>query len=289
LSVASASREYTLRARISQVLHRIARGCTLDDMSIALHPRDLRAAFHDGGLQIAFQPQWNLQEAWNGEFRTSRPVAVEALSRWHHASTGEVPPTEFIPLAERGLFLHELDIDVLDRAARQVAAWQSTGHAIGLAVNAAPSHFSSSYVDAALEIADKCGLDLASLTVEITETPSPQFSESMRSALESLRAAAISVSVDDFGASDTTVDMLRGLPISEVKLDRSLVLRTDWEADDLIAEVVTASDDEGWRVVAEGIETTEDLKRSVARGCHRGQGFLWGRPAAAPMIEALLG
>jgi EAL domain-containing protein (putative c-di-GMP-specific phosphodiesterase class I) len=254
-----------------------------------LRPDDLLAALRRGELRIAYQGQWDLDASWDGAFRDARPVALEALSRWNHPIAGDVPPEEFVALAEQGGFLDRLDLDVLTRATAQIASWRSGRRAVGLSVNAAPSHFSASYAESAIRIADALRLDPATLTIEITETPPPQFTDSMRGSLESLRMAGIGVSVDDYGASDTTLDMLKRLPIDEVKLDRSLVQRDDADADEMVDGVVTAARDHGWRVVAEGIETTADLERSVRRGCHRGQGFLWGLPAAATVMEEKLG
>lgn len=257
-------------------------------MVTSLHPVDLRMAMREGALQIAYQSQWDLTAAPDGPRTPARPVAVEALSRWHHPRSGPVPPDEFIPLAERGAFLDELDLDLLSRAAGQVAAWQARGHRVGLAVNAAPSHFAMPYARGALRVLETTGLDPASLTVEITESPAPQFSHAMNHALDHLRAAGVAVSVDDFGAAETTVGMLRGLPIDEVKIDRTLVQRADPEADAIVADVVHAARREGWRIVAEGIETLDDLVRSVRRGCDRGQGFYWGRPMDAERMAAAL-
>jgi EAL domain-containing protein (putative c-di-GMP-specific phosphodiesterase class I) len=110
----------------------------------------------------------------------------------------------------------------------------------------------------------------------------------MLSAIESLRAAGVTISVDDFAAGDTTVAMLEMLPIDEVKIDRSLTQRTDADADDTVAAVVETSADHGWRVVAEGIETVTDLERAVSRGCGRGQGFLWGTPLSEGAMDELL-
>ena len=251
-------------------------------------PLELLETFRGGRLQVAYQGQWDLDVAWDAGFMTSAPVAVEALSRWNHPEIGRVSPEDFIPLAEQGGFLDALDADVLARAATQVAAWNDAGHAIGLSVNAAPSHFSSSYAESAIRIAQNSNLELSALTIEITEAPAPQLRESMRAALERLRSVGVSVSVDDFGAGGTTLDMLQGLPIDEVKLDRSLVQRDDADADAIVHDVVGLAHESAWRVVAEGIETTEDLERSVLRGCHRGQGFLWGRPVEAAAMELAL-
>ena len=257
-------------------------------MTLIPRPLDLFETFRGGGLQIAYQGQWDLDASWDEGFLVSPPVAVEALSRWNHPELGGVSPEEFIPLAEQGGFLDAIDADVLSRAATQVATWSNAGHEVTLSVNAAPSHFSSSYVEDAIRISQSRGLDLSALTIEITETPAPQLHESMRAALEELRSAGVSVSIDDFGAGGTTLDMLQNLPIDEVKLDRSLVQRSDADADAIIDDVVSAARENRWRVVAEGIETTTDLERSVRRGCHRGQGFLWGPPVEAPAMELAL-
>lgn len=256
-------------------------------MSMTLEPRDLREALRSGNLSLAYQAQWDIAD--RARFSDARPVSVEALSRWHHEDAGDVSPGAFVPLAEQGRFLDALDVDVLQRATRQVAAWRADGHELGLSVNAAPSHFSTAYADAALRAVDQVGLDPRALTIEITETPSPQFSEAMRVGLQNLRSAGIGVSVDDFGAGDTTVDALRTWPIDEVKIDRSLVRRTDAEADAVIGAVVATAREHGWRVVAEGIETIDDLDRSIRRGCDRGQGFLWGMPVPASDMAAMLG
>ncbi|WP_295014874.1 EAL domain-containing protein [uncultured Microbacterium sp.] len=251
-----------------------------------LRPRDLAQALRDGELDIAYQAQWDLSEVWNDGLREARPIGVEALSRWKHATLGHVPPDAFIPLAQQGEFLDALDIAVLRRAVRQVVRWSTRGRPLALAVNAAPTHFSSTYADAAIRCASEAGLDPAMLTVEITETPSPQFRAVMTGPLASLHAAGIGVSVDDFGAGDTTIESIAGLPIAEVKIDRSLAQRTDAQADRIVGELVDAAREHGWRVVAEGIETVQDLERAVRRGCDRGQGFLWGRPVSAEQFEA---
>ncbi|WP_203582379.1 EAL domain-containing protein [Microbacterium hibisci] len=249
--------------------------------------RDLRAALSAGELSIAFQPQFDLTAPLS-QATVSAPVSVEALCRWRHAEEGQVSPERFIRLAEDGEFLDELDAHVFDRAAAQVALWRSSGHEVGLAVNASPAHFSSRYADAVVARLDTLGLEPSVLTIEITEAPSPQLRPPMLSAIESLHSVGVAISVDDFAAGDTTVAMLEVLPIDEVKIDRSLTQRSDAAADDAVAAVVESSNDHGWRVVAEGIETLADLERSRGRGCHRGQGYLWGLPLPVAEMDELL-
>jgi len=256
--------------------------------------RDLRSALSAGELSIAFQPQYDLLTssiaASNAALGGSppAPVAVEALCRWNHALLGAVSPERFIPLAEAAEFLDEMDAHVFGRAADEIARWRAEGHVLALAVNASPAHFSSHYAETVLARLDALDLDPAVMTIEITEAPSPQLRPPMLSAIQSLHSVGVAISVDDYAAGDTTVEMLEALPIDEVKIDRSLTQRTDAAADDAIAAVVESSGDHGWRVVAEGIETVADLERAVARGCHRGQGYLLGLPLSVVEMDELL-
>lgn len=250
--------------------------------------RDLRAALSAGELSVAYQGQYDLDAVTPGSAAAAAPVGVEALARWDHVVLGAVPPDRFIPLAEEAEFLDEVDADIFQRAAVQVAHWHEAGLGVELSVNASPAHFSSRYADDVLSRLDGLGLDPAMLTIEITEAPTPQLRPPMLSAIEALRAVGVSISVDDFAAEDTTLAMLDLLPIDEVKIDRSLTRRTDAAAHDAVAAVVAAGARHGWRVTAEGIETVEDLERAVARGCDRGQGYLWGKPMPARDMEAAL-
>jgi len=250
---------------------------------------DLRTAVAGGELSVAYQGQYDLgATAETGDTLAAVPASVEALCRWRHPEQGPISPEVFIPLAERGGFLDEVDGYVFSRAAEQISEWRDGGHDVGFAVNVSPAHFSSRYADAVMIRLDELDLDPAALTVEITEAPLPQLRAPMLSAIESLHQAGVTISVDDFAASDTTVAMLESLPIDEVKLDRSLTQRVDAAADDAIATVVETSAGHGWRVVAEGIETIADLARAVARGCDRGQGYLWGMPLTADAMSGVL-
>ena len=249
--------------------------------------RDLRAALERNELSIAYQLQWQLEPDASRPTEL-RPVMVEALSRWTHSRLGTIPPDMFIPLAEQDGCLDEIDLDLLRRAAAQVARWRSSGAEIGLSANASPARFVEGYARRMVEAIRHAGLDPAVVTIEVTETPAPQLNPGMRSAIDVLHRAGASVSVDDFDGATTTVSLLESLPIDEVKIDRSLVQRSDADADRAIADVVEAAEARGWCTVAEGIETIADLDRARRRGCQRGQGYLWGRPASADVVRASL-
>ncbi|MBD3940668.1 EAL domain-containing protein [Microbacterium sp. NEAU-LLC] len=257
-------------------------------LSSAQLTRDLRGALAAGDLSIAFQGQYDLPPDVRDVPTAGGPVVLEALCRWEHSTLGPIAPDVFIPLAERGEFLDQVDAHVFSRAAESIAQWRQAGFDVGLAVNASPAHFSTGYADIVMARLEELDLDPRVVTVEITEAPSPQLRPPMLSAIESLRAIGVTISVDDFAAGDTTVEMLELLPIDEVKLDRSLTQRTDAAADDAIAAVVETSEGHGWRVVAEGIETIADLARAVSRRCRRGQGYLWGAPLAVSDMGELL-
>lgn len=244
---------------------------------------DLREAVASGGLSIAYQPQFALGPA--GVSPT--PVAVEGLCRWTHETDGDVPPATFIPLAEGAHIVEEIDVLMLARGAAQVTAWQRDGHAIGLATNASPSHITFAYADAVIARLDDLSIDPSTITIEITESPSPQLLPVMDGPLQRLRSEGVAISIDDFGSRDTTIEMIEALPIDEVKIDRSFTQRADAAAADFVADVVERATRHGWRIVAEGIETPADLERSIARGCHRGQGYLLGAPMSVAELERL--
>lgn len=246
---------------------------------------DLRAALMTGQLVVEYQPQFDLDAATAVPIH---PVAVEALCRWQHPTRGLIMPDQFIPLAEREHLINALDAQVLMRSAEQVRQWQLDGYDIGLSVNASPTHMSPEYADAVIDALNDLGLNPGSLAIEITESPAPQLAPGVLEVLPLLRAEGVAVSLDDFGAGDTTLSMLDDLPIDEIKIDRSLTQRDDADADEEVADVVAHAERFGWRVVAEGIETAGDLERSRRRGCDRGQGFLWGPPVPAPRLEEML-
>ncbi len=246
---------------------------------------DLREAVASGGLSIAYQPLYGLGPAG----LTRAPVAVEGLCRLSHGDDGDVPPATFIPLAENAHIVEQIDVLMLERGAAQVAVWQANGHAVGLATNASPSHITFGYADAVLSRLSRLAIDPASVTVEITESPSPQLLPVMDGPLQRLRAEGVAISIDDFGSRDTTIEMIEALPIDEVKIDRSLTQRADAAADAFVSDVVARAARNGWRVVAEGIETSDDLDRAIARGCDRGQGYLLGAPMGVAELERLLG
>lgn len=245
---------------------------------------ELREAVTAGGLTVEYQPLFALAEAG----LPVHPVGVEALCRWTHPLLGRIVPDRFIPLAEQVGLIGDIGTGVLETAGAQVSAWQHDGHRLGLSINASPSQFSAEFVRTVADRADDLGLLPGSLTIEITEAPAPQLLPTVVEVLPLLEATGIGISIDDYGAGEVELTELETVPIREVKIDRSLTQRADAEADAEIAEVVARAARHGWRVVAEGIETIDDLERSRRRGCHLGQGYLLGKPVPADQMSRLL-
>lgn len=251
--------------------------------------RDLRSALAAKRLDVFYQPIFDLS-AWSP---TALPVGVEALSRWRHRAVGDVPPTRFIQIAHDRGFLDEVDSYVVTTAGWQAGAWRTAGHELGLSINAAAIHFlersgTPDYVEIVLTQLRALRIPAHLLTVEIIESPAPQFIGEMADGLARLREAGISISVDDFGAGDTTLDMLERLEVDEVKIDRSLIVREDDDSEATISAVVEVAHRRNMRVVAEGIETPDHLEKARRCGCDRGQGYLLGRPMPAEGINRLL-
>ncbi|WP_430866971.1 putative bifunctional diguanylate cyclase/phosphodiesterase [Demequina aurantiaca] len=244
---------------------------------------DLRSALDSGELDVVYQPQVNL-----GDRRT---VGVEALVRWNHPVRGNVPPDEFIPLAENSGLIYPLTVFVLDRALRQLSHWRTDGHDVRMAVNLSARHLSDlALPDRVEEIAARYGVPLNSLVLEVTETGI--FSDPVRADLviRALRQRGVAIAIDDYGTGNASLSYLKKLEIDELKVDRSFVSNISDDNQDLIIvrstiELALAL---GLRVVAEGIEDEATAQELHKLGEVVGQGYHLGRPVGAQAIEMRL-
>jgi EAL domain-containing protein (putative c-di-GMP-specific phosphodiesterase class I) len=241
---------------------------------------DLRRAMERGELAAHYQPQY--------ELLSGRLVGLEALCRWGHPDLGAVPPDHFIPVAERFDLIGRLGRYMLELSAGQVTSWRDRGVSVMLAVNVSPSELESSFVNGVLGHLSQVGLPPEAVTLEVTESPALRESDEEYRVLELLIAAGNGVSIDDFGAGFTSLEGLRRLPYTEVKIDRSLM--DDWSAatDQLVNQAVGIAHGRGARVVAEGIENSRHLDRARAWGCDRGQGYFLAPPLDEARIEPFL-
>ena len=245
----------------------------------------LRRAIQQDELSIHLQPLADL--------RTGLPSGAEVLVRWDRPGLGVLPPAEFIPIAERSGLIVDLERWVLLAACRRLAAWRATGVGDGLrlAVNISGRHLIEGDVITALDEAIAVtGADASALTIELTESHLLDDVDRAIDVLSALRDRGVCIAIDDFGTGYSSMTYLQKLPVDVVKIDRSFVSRaTSNEFDATVIEsVVTIGRALSLRVVAEGIETAEQLDHVAGAGCVDGQGYLLARPMSVEDAEGIL-
>ena len=242
---------------------------------------DLGTAIAREEIFAVFQPQVDLADG--------SIVAAEVLCRWRHPTHGLVPPDEFIPVAEELGAISAIGRFMLDQGLRAVEAWRNRGRSIEVSVNVSPVQLATD--DFISHVGDEMarrGLPPGALNVELTETrPLGNLSDVVES-LEHLRALGLGVALDDFGAGHASTAHLELLPITEVKIDRSLIQSDSDATRDELAGSLRLARGRHLRVVAEGIESPSHLRRAKALLCDRAQGFLLGRPMTRESFDALL-
>jgi len=240
----------------------------------------LRHAFTAGELTAYYQPQYDLQ--------TTDVVALEALCRWQHPRHGLLLPDRFIDVAERYGLIVEVGHFMLEESGRRVAAWRRRGLHVGLSINVSPTELNRDFASKVVRRLHELKLPDRALTVEITESPAIDYQQNELDVLEELIEGGVGVSIDDFGTGNTSLDLVRRLPLTEVKIDKSLMHDPDRDIDDLVLECVSIARDRGAIVVAEGIETERHYERALHWRCDRAQGFYFSAPLAVPQVEELL-
>lgn len=239
----------------------------------------LRRALELQELYLHYQPKIDVTRR--------RLVGVEALVRWRHPSGVDVPPDEFIPAAEQSGLMPQVTDAVLEMALTQCGEWGRHGLQIPVAVNVSLRDLLEP--DFVAEVSTKLRrhrIPAALLTLEVTERVLANDLDQVRVAMAQLTALGVGLSMDDFGTGWSSLLMLRDLPVTEVKLDRSFVSRaTDSEMDEaIVAKVAELAHALRLTVVAEGVETGEVLDRLGVLGCDQAQGWHVARPMAADAV-----
>jgi diguanylate cyclase (GGDEF)-like protein/PAS domain S-box-containing protein len=236
----------------------------------------LTGALAAGELHLDYQPVVDLA--------TGTVTGAEALARWDHPLWGSVPPSEFIPEAERVGLIVELGRWALLGAARQGAAWHAAGVELGVAVNVSVRQLGPEFVDDVARVLDETGIPSARLTLEITESLLVDDERTLTS-LQALRLLGVRLSLDDFGTGWSSLAYLRRLPVDVLKLDGSFVAGLGTaQADAVSRTVVRLGSELGLEVVAEGVETEEQRALLLSMGCQSAQGWLFGRPGPAESV-----
>jgi len=237
---------------------------------------DLARALEEGYLELHYQPQ--------AEPGTRHVTGVEALLRWRHPVWGNIPPDEFIPLAEHTGLIRPLTRFVLETAVQQCAAWQAAGTPVVMAVNVSMRNLlEPDLADVVARLLVQANLPAGLLKLEVTESAIIADAGGALRALEGLVALGLSVSVDDFGTGYSSLTRLRRLPVHEVKIDRAFVRNLAESSADLaiVRAVISLGHDLGLRVVAEGVEDQGAWSILEELHCDLLQGFLLARPMPA--------
>jgi diguanylate cyclase (GGDEF)-like protein len=236
----------------------------------------LRRALDAGELDLHYQPKVALDD---GEV-----TGVEALLRWNHPTRGYIPPDEFIPLAETSGLMHRLTDFVIDRALAQVAAWRAQGMPVAVAVNvSARDVHGNELARTVSEALARHRVPAPFLKLELTERTLMAEHTRVVDTLIALEALDVQLSLDDFGTGYSSMFMLRRLPVSEIKVDRSFVSRmgTPGEDESIVRSIIDLAHALGLEAVAEGVETEEVWEQLIGLGCDTAQGWYVSRPMPA--------
>ncbi|MGD9844606.1 MAG: putative bifunctional diguanylate cyclase/phosphodiesterase [Variibacter sp.] len=240
---------------------------------------DLRQAIKNGHLALAYQP---LVSA-DGQ----RVVGVEALCRWPHKERGQVPPAQFIPIAERSELIVPLGEWVLRQACLQALQWPQ----VILAVNVSAIQFRRpNFVETVERILADTGFDPSRLELEITESTLIGNVDGAENAMRRLKGLGVKLALDDFGTGYSSLLYLRSFPFDKLKIDRSFVSSIEKAADaaSIVHAIVSLGRGLGMKVTAEGVENADQQLFLRAAGVHSMQGFYFGRPATADEITQRL-
>ena len=243
---------------------------------------DLQRAIERKQLYLAYQPKINLI--------TGKLIAVEALLRWEHPELGNIPPGEFIPIAEDSGIIRNIGYWVMYEAVRQAKEWQDMGYEIRTAVNVSEIQFRDRYfVKKVLEVLATLGLPARYLIVEVTESVVKNFQSAKNSIVE-LRNNDIRIAIDDFGTGYSSLSVLRDSQVDAVKIDKSFIdnVPSDFISSNLVNTIIQMGKNMNLDIIAEGIETKEQSEYLLKHNCLYGQGYLFSRPVSPEEITAFI-
>ena len=248
-----------------------------------LMENNLRRALENNELLLYYQPKINC--------RTGLVSGVEALIRWRRPGVGLILPDEFIPLAEDIGVIVAIGEWAMRQACFQAAEWRAQGMTdLGMAVNLSPRQFRElNLADTVADCLSRSGLPADGLKLEVTENAVMYDVESAIRTMKQLSDLGVGLSLDDFGRGYSSLYYLKRFPISELKIDRSFVSDVPGDADSssIVDTIISISRSLDIQVVAEGVETAEQLEFLRQRSCDQMQGFLFSPPAAARDIPGL--
>lgn len=244
----------------------------------------LKQALERHEFHLVYQPKIQLQ--------TGALAGAEVLLRWTSSDLGPVSPAKFIPVAEDSGLILSIGEWVLATACEQLARWRATtATLLELAVNVTNSQLRQpGFPDGVSCLLRYHGLEAGQLNLELTESSLVDDIEGAVKIMRQLRKHGVTFSIDDFGTGFSSLSYLRQMPVKTLKIDRSFIRRIHSDEDDmkLVRSIVAMGHSLGLGVVAEGVETEQQMNALYSAGCDQGQGYLFGRPVAARQFEEYL-
>ena len=258
------------------------------DMNLGMQARmrletGLRHALAEHQLLLHYQPKY--------ELGSGRMIGAEALVRWRHPVHGMIPPADFIPLAESTGLVVQVGEWVLEAACAQAQAWKQAGlPPIRIAVNVSAREFTSALPTRVAAMLERYGLEAAWLELEITESTLMHNIERVIGIMDRITALGVALSLDDFGTGYSSLSYLKRFPIDTLKIDRSFTTGIPSDASDcaIATTIISIAQQLHHKVIAEGVETAEQMAFLKSSGCDEVQGYLFSRPLAAEEFERVL-
>ena len=246
--------------------------------------QELRGAVERREFVLLYQPQADL--------RTGRVLGVEALIRWRHPTRGTVSPATFIPLAEETGLIVPIGDWVLNEACRQLRDWRHAGlHALSVGVNVSARQITDGSLAGRVSRALQAhGVAAASLDLEVTESLIMGDMERAVATMRELHELGVQLSIDDFGTGYSSLSALRHFPVGRLKIDRSFItdLATDEDGRAVVGAIISLGQKMGLRVIAEGVETIEQMAFLRDNHCDEVQGYYLSKPVVAAAIPAVI-
>jgi EAL domain-containing protein (putative c-di-GMP-specific phosphodiesterase class I) len=246
---------------------------------------ELRGAVKRNEFELYYQPQV--------EIRSGRITGMEALLRWNHPARGQIPPSVFIPIAERSGEIQQLGQWVLDAACRQLQLWQNEGIAPEtVGVNFSALQFKGS-ADVDRDVAaslDKWGIAPGKIEIELTESVLMEITQQHSDRFERLHRRGVRIAIDDFGTGYSSLNYLANYPINRIKIAQELVfgVDTDSRSATVVRAAIRLAHELDIEIIAEGVETAGQEQFLLSSGCELGQGYYFSRPVNAERATELL-
>lgn len=252
-------------------------GAILNKLAMEHH---LKRAMANGEITIHYQPLYSIADE---QFR-----AVESLARWHSPELGQVPPVQFIQLAEETNLIEQLGRYIIHKVCSDIKGSQLLSALNHVSINiSAKQIIQESFANEVIEIVQQYQIPMSLLCFEVTETAAISDFSRCLSALESLRGAGAHISLDDFGTGYSSLSLLKKLPINEIKIDRSFIKDVDKDEShlDFVSTITTMGKSLGFKVVLEGVETEAHVNKLKQVEAEWMQGYYFSTPLALKELE----